>query len=138
MRGVAQSRRRSLRALLSGVSVRALGRQDRRGSHSGRGARMRGAGVKPPILLIGAGRMGGAMLQGWLADGLGPVIAVEPKPSPQLKKIKGVRFVGSIEEIPSGKIRACVVALKPQILRTEAARLRSVAERGAPMISIAA
>jgi len=82
--------------------------------------------------------MGGAMLQGWLATGLGPVIAVEPNPASQLKKIKGVRFVDAIEAIPAGKIRACVIALKPQILRTEAARLRSVAERGAPMISIAA
>jgi pyrroline-5-carboxylate reductase len=82
--------------------------------------------------------MGGAMLRGWLASGLGPVIAVEPEPSPQLSRLKGVRFVGAIEQIPPGRIRGCVVALKPQILRTEAARLRFVAERGAPMISIAA
>jgi pyrroline-5-carboxylate reductase len=99
---------------------------------------MRGAGVTPPILLVGAGRMGGAMLQGWLANGLGPVIAVEPDPLPRIAKLKGVRFVGAIEQIPTGKIRACVVALKPQILRTEASRLRFVAERGAPMVSIAA
>ena len=78
------------------------------------------------------------MLQGWLATGLGPVIAVEPNPAPRLKSVQGVRFVDAIEEMPAGKIRACVVALKPQILRTEAARLRSVAGRGAPMISIAA
>lgn len=99
---------------------------------------MRRTGVKPPILLIGAGRMGGAMLRGWLARGLGPVIVVEPKPDRRLKKPKGVRFVPEIEMIPLGRARACVVALKPQILRTEAVRLRSIAERGTPMISIAA
>ncbi len=75
------------------------------------------------------------MLQGWLATGLGPVVAVEPNPSPRLKTLKHVRFVDAIERIPRGKICACVVALKPQISATEAARLRDVAERGTPMIS---
>jgi len=99
---------------------------------------MRRTGVKPPILLIGAGRMGGAMLRGWLAQGLAPVIAVEPKPNARLRKLKGVDFVPEIELLPVGKARACVVALKPQILRTEAVRLRAIAQRGTPMISIAA
>jgi pyrroline-5-carboxylate reductase len=99
---------------------------------------MRRTGVKPPILLIGAGRMGGAMLRGWLASGLGPVIAVEPKPDLRLRKLKGVRFVPEIEKIPAGRARACVIALKPQILRTEASRLRPIADSGPPVVSIAA
>jgi pyrroline-5-carboxylate reductase len=100
---------------------------------------MRGAGVAPPpILLIGAGRMGGAMLQGWLAGGLGPVVAVEPRPAASLKRLKGVRFVADVAAIPPGPIRACVVALKPQILRGEAVHLKAIAAGGAPMISIAA
>ena len=99
---------------------------------------MRRSGVKPPIILVGAGRMGGAMLQGWLARGLGPVVAVEPNPDARLRKLKDARFVSEIDKIPEGRIRACVVALKPQILRTEAGRLKSVAARGTPMISIAA
>jgi pyrroline-5-carboxylate reductase len=96
---------------------------------------MRGPGLKPPILLVGAGRMGSAMLEGWLADGLAPVIAVEPSPSPKLRGMKGVRVVPTI---PAGRVRACVVALKPQILKTEAVRLKPIADSGAPMISIAA
>ena len=78
------------------------------------------------------------MLRGWLARGLGPVIAVEPKPDTSLRKLKGVQFVSAIEEIPAGTIRACVIALKPQILRTEAVRLKPVASRGTTMVSIAA
>ena len=78
------------------------------------------------------------MLRGWLARGFGPVIAVEPKPDARLRKLKGVRFFAEIENIPAVLARACVVALKPQILRTEAARLRPIAERGTPMLSIAA
>jgi len=99
---------------------------------------MRRSGVKPPIVLIGAGRMGGAMLRGWLTRGLGPVIAVEPKPDTSLRKLKGMRFVSTIEEIPEGRIRACVIALKPQILRTEAVRLKPIAAHGTTMVSIAA
>jgi pyrroline-5-carboxylate reductase len=99
---------------------------------------MRRTGIKPPILLVGAGRMGGAMLRGWLARGLGPVVAVEPKPDAQLKRLRNVRFVDDIESVSHLRIRSCVVALKPQILRTEAVRLRPIAECGTPMISIAA
>lgn len=94
-----------------------------------------------PILLIGAGRMGGALLKGWVAKGLTPVIAVEPKPSPELKKLArkgGVTIVPSIDAVKVKRVRACVIALKPQILRTEASRLKSIASGGALMLSIAA
>lgn len=74
------------------------------------------------------------MLEGWLAQGVSPVVAVDPNPSPRLEKL-GVRVVA---RIPDGKARACVVALKPQVLRGEAARLKPIAQSGAPMISIAA
>jgi pyrroline-5-carboxylate reductase len=92
-----------------------------------------------PILLIGAGRMGGALLKGWLANGLGPVVVVETNPSPDLRKLakRGVTLLKSIEDAPI-KIRVLVIALKPQILKAEAARLKAIASSGAPVISIAA
>jgi pyrroline-5-carboxylate reductase len=92
-----------------------------------------------PILLIGAGRMGGALLKGWLAKGLGPVVVVETNPSPDLRKLakRGVTLLKSIENAPV-KIRALVIALKPQILKAEAERLKAIASSGAPIISIAA
>lgn len=71
------------------------------------------------------------MLKGWLAQGLGPIVAVEPKPP----RLEGVTFVS---DIPTARVRACVIALKPQILRGEAVRLKPIADSGAPMISIAA
>jgi pyrroline-5-carboxylate reductase len=85
--------------------------------------------------------MGGALLRGWCARGLAPVIAVEPNPSPGLKKFtraNNIALLGSIESVGDERVGACVVALKPQILRTEAGRLKSVAESGALMLSIAA
>lgn len=91
------------------------------------------------ILLVGAGRMGGALLKGWLARGLGPLVVVEPNASPELRKLarRGVTLVKQIEDAPAD-IRACVIALKPQVLKREAPRLTPVAQSGALMISIAA
>ncbi|HEY7976636.1 MAG TPA: pyrroline-5-carboxylate reductase [Rhizomicrobium sp.] len=92
-----------------------------------------------PLLLIGAGRMGGALLRGWLARGLGPVLIIETNPSPELKRLarRDVTLLKNIDDAPR-RLRACVIALKPQILKTEAARLRAIAGSGVPMISIAA
>jgi pyrroline-5-carboxylate reductase len=95
----------------------------------------------PATLLVGAGRMGVALLQGWTRQGDGPLIAVEPNPSAQLRKFakaNRIALLNSIDAIPQEKIRTCVVALKPQVLKTEAIRLKPVADSGALMLSIAA
>lgn len=96
--------------------------------------------MKSPLLLIGAGRMGGALAKGWIAGDAGPVVAVDPKPSPAVRKLarKGVSFVCAIDKVPAGKYRACVVALKPQVLKPEAASLAPIAAAGITMVSIAA
>ncbi len=94
-----------------------------------------------PILLIGGGRMGTALLGGWIAKNLTPVIVVEPKPSEALKRLAArsrVSIVSDITRLPKGAFLACVVAIKPQVLKDEAGRLAEVARSGAPMISIAA
>ena len=103
---------------------------------------MRRTGVSrnKAILLIGAGRMGGALLKGWIAKGIGPIEVVEPFPSAALKtlaKKSGVALHADLSTAPVS-VRACVVALKPQLLRTEAVRLRGLAQAGALMLSIAA
>jgi pyrroline-5-carboxylate reductase len=87
-----------------------------------------------PILLIGAGHMGGALARGWSKQNLS-VVAVDPAAT--LRKLKRVSVVRSPHEA-KGKFRACVIALKPQIFRVEAAALKPLAQSGVPMISIAA
>ena len=67
----------------------------------------------PPILLVGCGKMGGAMLAGWCERGLAPSIAVDPQtptsPSPN------VTMLATAGEIPLEFIPAAVViAVKPQ------------------------
>jgi pyrroline-5-carboxylate reductase len=84
--------------------------------------------------------MGGALLTGWLAQGIGPITVVEPQPSPTLKKM-AARRVLTLAAAPSqvtAKPRICVVAIKPQILKGEAAALAGFAQAGALMLSIAA
>ena len=94
--------------------------------------------MSAPILLVGAGHMGTALIRGWIRAGLGPITAVEPNPSAKLKKLEGPTLVSDLQRIPHEGWRACVVALKPQVLRAEAAQLKTVAAADTLMISIAA
>lgn len=85
--------------------------------------------------------MGGALLKGWIGRKIGPVIVVEPKPSVELRglaKKKILTLVDVPSQVKAKKLSACVVALKPQILKGEAPVLAAFAKRGALMISIAA
>ena len=73
------------------------------------------ASISGALVLVGAGKMGGAMLAGWLARKLPPrkVVVLEPQPSKQIKALarRGVRInpKGNI-----GKVAAMVIAVKPQ------------------------
>ncbi len=67
------------------------------------------------LVLLGAGKMGAAMLDGWLARGLDPrkLIVLEPQPA---KTIKALRRRG-VALNPQGKslnATAIVIAVKPQ------------------------
>jgi pyrroline-5-carboxylate reductase len=71
------------------------------------------AAAIPPILLVGLGKMGGAMLAGWRERGLAAAVAIDParpaSPGPE------VTVVGEAAEIPAGFAPAAVVlAVKPQ------------------------
>jgi pyrroline-5-carboxylate reductase len=69
------------------------------------------------IVLAGAGKMGGAMLTGWLARGLDPrhVVVIDPMPSPEISALtaKGVRLNPS----ETAAADALIVAVKPQMFR---------------------
>lgn len=97
------------------------------------------------VLLIGAGRMGSALLKGWRANKLKSIIVVEPKPSAEIKKLaktKAITLLAAPSQV-KGKVETCIVAIKPQILKGEAPALAAIADSskkgsGALMISIAA
>jgi pyrroline-5-carboxylate reductase len=91
------------------------------------------------MLLVGAGRMGLALLRGWLKNGVKPIAVVEPSPSAELRRLAKAKKISLF--FTSSQVTArpaiCVLAVKPQILKGEAATLAGFS-RSALMISIAA
>ena len=87
------------------------------------------AQIKGTIVLAGAGKMGGAMLSGWLAQGLDArsLGVIEPHPSDEIRALaaQGIRLNLSPREI--GAAATLVVALKPQMFREAGAMLKSFA-----------
>ncbi len=69
----------------------------------------------PPILLVGCGRMVGAMLAGWAERGLAAAVVVDPFASVPEKRPPGASFLQKAEEIPAEFTpQAVVFAVKPQ------------------------
>ena len=93
------------------------------------------------IVLVGAGKMGFAMLQGWAGLGLaGANVAVlEPIPSPELIALcaqKDIRLNPAESSLEAPEI--LVVAIKPQTLDAAAPRLAALAGPGTLIVSILA
>jgi pyrroline-5-carboxylate reductase len=96
--------------------------------------------IQGTIVLAGAGKMGGAMLTGWLARGLDArrVVVIEPQPASEISALtaKGIRLNPSPKEI--GAAATLVVALKPQTFREAGAMLKSFAAPTTLVVSIMA
>jgi pyrroline-5-carboxylate reductase len=92
------------------------------------------------VVLAGAGKMGGAMLAGWLAQGLDAnrIAVIEPYPSGEIKALpaKGVRLNPAPQDL--GGVAALVVAVKPQMFHEAGPPLRSFAESSTLVVSIMA
>jgi pyrroline-5-carboxylate reductase len=90
------------------------------------------------IALAGAGKMGGAMLTGWLAGGLdaGRVVVVEPFPSDDIKALatRGVR----LNPEDAGTADTLVVAVKPQMFREAGPALKQLVGPDTLVVSIMA
>ena len=87
------------------------------------------------LVLLGCGRMGSAMLAGWLAGGLPPgaVHVVDPAPSDWLRGT-GVRIGGEVPGDPA----VALVAVKPQMMDDALPGLASVGGGGCLVLSVAA
>lgn len=79
------------------------------------------------LVLAGAGKMGGAMLQGWLALGLDPknVSIVEPYPSDDIKSLCAKHAI-ALNVIVSTPPDVLVLAIKPQTLNAAAPELAAL------------
>jgi pyrroline-5-carboxylate reductase len=91
-----------------------------------------------PIGLLGAGRMGGAMIEGWTRAGaIDPktLIIVEPNPSNDIKAL-GARLNPPPAEL--AEVRTLILAVKPQTWRVAAAYIAQALAPDAVIVSIAA
>ncbi len=72
------------------------------------------------VVLVGAGKMGMAMAQGWLAGGLPEkdLILVDPKPSEALVDFAGAHGLLLLSQIPSQAAGVLVLAVKPQVMES--------------------
>ncbi len=97
-----------------------------------------GTGV---VLLVGAGRMGAALLKGWIAGKrFSAIHVIEPAPSATVKKLaarKAIELHGDMDKrLP--RLAAIVLAIKPQVLKGERDLLAALGKTGALVLSIAA
>ncbi len=75
------------------------------------------------VVLVGAGKMGGALLDGWLASGVvapGHVTVIDPQPSDEIKRLAAKGTIVHHPQPPEvlSPPAALVIAVKPQIIDT--------------------
>jgi pyrroline-5-carboxylate reductase len=91
------------------------------------------------VVLIGAGKMGGALLQGWIGLGVDParIVAIEPEPAASIAALAahGVRLNPDPASICADAI---VIAVKPQIAAEIMPNIASLVSPSAVVISIMA
>jgi pyrroline-5-carboxylate reductase len=92
------------------------------------------------LMLVGAGKMGGALLEGWLEMGLDParLVVFEPQPSAALSALaaRGLRLNPAPEAVDAAT--AIVVAVKPQIAADALATIAPRVQAGSLVVSIMA
>lgn len=87
------------------------------------------------LVLLGCGKMGSALLEGWLKNGLAPqaVFVIDPHPSAWLRE-SGVHLNSDLPTRPA----MAVLAVKPQMMGDALPRLQALGGGGTVFVSIAA
>ncbi len=90
------------------------------------------------LVLLGCGKMGSAMLEGWLAGGVAPssVWILDPVPSERLQGLagQGLHLNTDLPESPA----VCIVAVKPQMMGEALPRIAPLGNGETVFLSIAA
>lgn len=94
-----------------------------------------------PLVLVGAGNMGGAMLSGWLDRGLNAtdIYVLDPKPSDDLLHLaaeQGLHLNPAQKDVPDPAL--VLLAVKPQMMDVALDGLDDLVRPGAVYLSIAA
>jgi pyrroline-5-carboxylate reductase len=94
-----------------------------------------------PILMLGAGRMGGAMVEGWRAAGAfdpAELMIRDPLPGPAALAAEAAGAVLNPPDAALAKAKTVILAVKPQVWREAAAEAAPWLGSGAVIVSIAA
>jgi pyrroline-5-carboxylate reductase len=94
-----------------------------------------------PIVLIGAGNMGGAMALGWIKSGIAPssIIAADPNPPEHIGSRLAEAGIGFVGAAPEGVTAGVLfVAVKPQVMADVLPAYRSLIGPETVVISVAA
>ena len=90
------------------------------------------------LVLLGCGKMGSAMLRGWLADGLpaASVTVLDPYPSDWLQELEtqGLNLNTTLPTNPA----ICIIAVKPQMMGDALPSLQQIAKGETVFLSVAA
>lgn len=94
-----------------------------------------------PVVLIGAGNMGGAMLSGWLKSGVpgASVLVIDPGPSPSMAKLIADSGARHETAAPAGvEAGVLFLAVKPQVMDAILPPLKGLVGPGTVVVSVAA
>jgi pyrroline-5-carboxylate reductase len=94
-----------------------------------------------PVVLIGAGNMGGAMLSGWLKSGVpgSAVVVVDPGPSPAMLSTIADAGASHVTAAPAGlKAGVLFLAVKPQVMEAVLPAVKSLVGPQTVVVSVAA
>lgn len=94
-----------------------------------------------PILFLGAGRMGGALAEGWRRTGAfaaGDLQLRDPNPGPEALAAAEAGAALNPPDAELSKARTVVLAVKPQVWREAASTYAPLLARDAVIVSIAA
>lgn len=97
---------------------------------------------KRPLVLVGCGKMGGALLGGWLKAGLTPARALVVEPAGKgaaAGKLAKAQFYSSTDDLPPDvNPRVIVLAVKPQTMSDVLPQLSGLGGKDTLVLSIAA
>jgi pyrroline-5-carboxylate reductase len=97
--------------------------------------------LRGTLVLVGAGKMGGAMLEGWLKAGADSkkIVAIDPSPPAEVKSLiaaHGIRYNPPIGGISDAEV--VLIAVKPQIMEEVLPGVAGLKETKPLILSIAA
>jgi pyrroline-5-carboxylate reductase len=93
-----------------------------------------------PLVLVGAGNMGGALLAGWLAEGLDPrlVRVQDPQPNPAVAELLARHGIAAEAAVGVTEPSVLLLAVKPQVMEAVFPPLARLVGPNTVVLSVAA